>query len=75
MSLEFLDQYNDNLELKEYPENSLDIKGSYIIINRHMIKNLKEANPKLTFPKEIKNTPKNWKLIRQKNQIEIYYTK
>ena len=75
MVLEFIDQYNGNLNLKKYPENLLGIKDSYITINNYMIKNLKEANPKLTFPKEIENPPNNWHLIKQKNQIEIYYTK
>ena len=75
MVLEFIDQYNGNLNLKKYPENLLGINDSYITINNYMIKNLKEADPKLTFPKEIENPPNNWHLIKQKNQIEIYYTK
>ena len=77
-ALDYISGYAINKNLKKYP-NSLDkVKDSYIVINRHMIRNLKEANKNLKFPDEIENIPKEWKIIKEigkieKDKIIVYY--
>lgn len=69
-SLNYISGFKNNLGLKEFPENFDAIKDSYVIINRHMVRNLKEANKNIKFPDEIENIPKEWKTIKEIGNIE-----
>ncbi|MEK6869139.1 MAG: glycosyltransferase family 39 protein, partial [Nanoarchaeota archaeon] len=52
-AINYLSGYAINKNLNEYPDSLDKVKDSYIAINRHMIRSLKEANPKVKFPEEI----------------------
>lgn len=76
--LNYLSSYKNNENLKDYPKSLEIIKDSYIVINRYMIRNLKEANLNLRFPDEIENHPKHWRVIKEIGPVEedriiIYY--
>jgi len=77
-ALNYISEFENRLELKEYPEDLTHLKNAYAVINRHMIRNLKEANENLIFPDEIENIPKEWEIIKEMGEIEedeiiIYY--
>lgn len=76
-ALKYISGFKNNLGLKEFPENFDVVEDSYVMINRYMIRNLKEANKNLKFPEEIENIPKEWKVIKEfgsleKDKIVIY---
>tara|TARA_B100000315_G_scaffold250682_1_gene283916 strand:+ start:2356 stop:3801 length:1446 start_codon:yes stop_codon:yes gene_type:complete len=78
-ALDYISEYAINKNLKKYPDNLDKVKDSYIVINLHMIRNLKEANKNLKFTDEIENIPKDWKIIKEigkieKDKIIVYYT-
>ena len=78
-TLEYISGYKNNVKAVDYPKEVSDIKNSYIVVNKWMIRNLKESNRKLEFPMEIDNPPKNWKIMKEigkdkENKIIIYYT-
>ncbi|MEK6876236.1 MAG: glycosyltransferase family 39 protein, partial [Nanoarchaeota archaeon] len=64
-AINYLSGYAINKNLNEYPDSLDKVKDSYIAINRHMIRSLKEANPKVKFPEEIENIPKEWIAIKE----------
>ena len=77
-ALDYISGYVSNGNSKKYPDSLDKVKDSYIVINRHMIRNLKEANKNLVFPDEIGNIPKEWKIIKEigkieKDKIIVYY--
>ena len=69
-ALNYISGFKNLLDLKEFPENFNVIKDSYVMINKRMIRNLKEANKNLKFPEEIENIPKEWGTIREIGNIE-----
>jgi hypothetical protein len=77
-SLGFISDYSLRIDMKEYPENFDDLEDSYILVNRNMIKNLKEAYSKLEFPNQISHPPSHWEKVREFGKIEedmisLYY--
>jgi len=78
IALGYISGYNDNIDIREYPNDLIVVKNSYVVINREMIRNLREANKNRVFPKEIDNPPKKWTVIKEigkddENKIIIYY--
>ena len=76
-AVSYIGEYSINKNLEKYPDSLGKAKNSYIAINRNMIRNLKEANKNLKFPSEIKNIPKEWKVIKEfgsseKDKIVVY---
>ena len=69
-TLKYISGFKNDLGLREFPENFDAIKDSYVMVNGHMIRSLKEANKNLKFPEEIENIPKEWKTIKEIGSIE-----
>jgi len=79
-ALDYISSYGNELNTEEYPSDLRSIKDSYIVINREMIRNLKEANKRLEFPAEIDRPPNSWTAIEvigkeEKNRITVYYAR
>ncbi len=76
--IDYLSGYNNTLDIIEYPQEFGNVKDSYIVINKAMIKGLKEVNKNAKFPTEIDNPPKKWKVVREVGKNEkkaiFYYT-
>jgi len=77
-ALDYISGYKSKTDIRSYPDDLSSIKDAYVIINREMIRKLREANKKRTFPKEVDNPPENWEVIKEigkddKNKIIIYY--
>jgi len=77
-AIDYISGYKINKNLEKYPDSLSKAEDSYVIINRNMIRNLKEANKNLVFPDEIENIPKEWKVIKEigrieKDKIMVYY--
>ena len=80
MALGYISEYNNNTNIENYPDDLSNIKNSYIIVNKEMIRNLMEANKNTIFSKEIGNPPKAWQIIKEiggedKNKIVVYQVK
>ncbi|MEK6984242.1 MAG: glycosyltransferase family 39 protein [Nanoarchaeota archaeon] len=76
-ALNYIDSYENSVKAKEYPKEMGSLNNVHIVVNRWMIRNLKESNSKLEFPKELDGPPKNWKVIKQiglekENAIVVY---
>ena len=74
----YIGEYSDSIKVNDYPEDLSGVRDSYIIINKRMIKGLKDANKNRIFPDEIKNPPKKWELTGEigsndEDKIIIYY--
>jgi len=77
-ALNYISEYKNTLNLNPYPEDLTSINDEYIIINKWMIRNLREANKNRKFPKEIDSPDKNWIKIKEigeedKDKLLIYY--
>lgn len=77
-ALNYISNYSSRISLKEYPQNLAFIKDSYIVINKNMIKNLKQANKADKLPPDINSPPKSWTLVKEigkgeNDKILIYY--
>jgi hypothetical protein len=77
-ALNYISGYENKLDLREYPDGLANVEDAYVVINKDMIRRLKEANKKRIFPKEIDNPPENWLLVNKIgkediNKIIIYY--
>jgi len=77
-ALDYISEYKNNIELMEYPNNFEKTKDAYVVVNKEMIRKLREAHENILFPDEISNTPKKWKLIKEignvdEDKILIYY--
>tara|TARA_Y100000310_G_C20652220_1_gene800069 strand:- start:675 stop:2120 length:1446 start_codon:yes stop_codon:yes gene_type:complete len=77
-AFDYLSEYDSKIDIKKYPKELTNINNAYIVINKEMIKNLKEANKKRVFPPEIENPPKTWTIIKEvgknnENKIIVYY--
>ena len=74
-AINYINGYKNNLNLKNYPSDMSNIKYSYILINNDMINKL---GNKITLPKETKNPPNNWRILKEvgikENKIVLYYT-
>ena len=68
--LDYISKYNLNPNIKIYPTSLSNIKDSYIMVNRGMIKNLREANKNRKFPIEVDNPPQNWQIIKEIGNID-----
>ena len=76
--LNYISSYKNQTNLEEYPADLTTIKDAYIVINKEMIRNLREADLNKIFPAEINNPPKTWIIIKEigknnKNKIVVYY--
>lgn len=76
-AMNYISEYAIAKNLEKYPDRLDKARDSYIVINRRMIRNLREANHKIKFPEEIENIPKEWKVIKEvgsseKDKIIIY---
>ncbi len=76
--LSYIAKYEDKFEVVAYPTDLSKIEDSYIMINKKMIKGLKDANKNRIFPDEIENPPKKWELTDEigsndEDKIIIYY--
>ena len=79
-ALDYISGYNNKISIKDYPKDLSNIKNSYAVVNKEMIRNLMEANKNTIFPKEIGNPPKTWQVIKEigkedKNKILVYQVK
>jgi len=77
-ALNYISEYKNTLNLKPYPEDLTSVNDAYLVINKWMIRNLKEANNRLKFPEEIDSPDKNWIKIKEvgkenRDKIIIYY--
>ena len=77
-ALDYISGYNNLMDMRRYPSDLSNIKDSYLVINKEMIKNLKAANKSRVFPPEIHTTPTKWMVIKEigkddENKIVIYY--
>ena len=77
-ALNYISKYKKIENLEPYPEDLASINDAYIIINKWMIRNLREASKRLKFPKEIDNIPEKWIKIKEigeedKDKLLIYY--
>ena len=77
-ALNYISGYENKLDLREYPDDFASVEDAYIVINKEMIRRLKEANKNRIFPKETDNPPENWLLVKGVrkggiNKIIIYY--
>ena len=77
-ALNYISKYKKTENLEPYPEDLASINDAYIVINKWMIRNLREANKNRKFPKEIDNIPENWIKIKEiggedKDKLLIYY--
>ncbi len=78
MALNYISGYKSMIDAMPYPDTLSNIKDSYVVINRDMIKKLREANRKKVFPEEVDNPPAEWKVIKEigkddEKKITIYY--
>jgi len=69
-ALNYISGFKNNVDLNEFPEIFDEVEGSHVVINKHMIRNLREANPKIKFPQEIENIPKEWKTVKEIGNTE-----
>ena len=77
-ALAYIDKYSNSIKPNEYPKDLSGVRNSYIIINKRMIKGLKDANKNRIFPDEIEDPPKKWELaneigLNDEDKIMIYY--
>lgn len=77
-ALSYISGYKNEIDARPYQNDLSGIEDAYVAINKEMIRNLKESNNRLTFPKEIEKPPVNWVLTEEfgkdeKNKIIIYY--
>lgn len=77
MALNYINGYRGDVKAKAYPNNLTNVRDSYVIINKDMIRKLSDANKNAKFPKETKVIPKKWELFKEigegKDIILIYY--
>jgi hypothetical protein len=76
--LEYLSGYNNEINVIKYPDKLNNISDAYVIVNKAMIRHLREANKNVKLPVEVDNTPKKWKIVKevgtnQKDKGIIYY--
>lgn len=76
--LEYLSGYNNEINITKYPDNLNNISDVYIIVNKAMIRLLREANKNTKFPVEIDKPPKRWKIVMETGKIDgdnaiVYY--
>ncbi|MBN4049061.1 glycosyltransferase family 39 protein [archaeon AH-315-M20] len=77
-ALVYVSGYNNQIDLKEYPKDMTTIKDVYIVINKEMVRGLKDANRNRVFPSEIDNPPTDWMIIKEmgkngEDKIVVYY--
>ena len=77
-ALNYISKYKKTANLEPYPEDLASINDAYIVINKWMIRNLREANKNAKFPQEIDSVPENWIKIKEigeedKDKLLIYY--
>lgn len=77
MALNYINGYKEDVKAKAYPDSFANIRDSYVIINKDMIKRLIDANKNTKFPKELDDIPKKWELFKEigvgKDIILIYH--
>jgi len=79
MALNYISGYKSKISLREYQDDLSLIKDSYVVINKWMIRNLRETNKNAKFPQEIDSIPENWINIKEigkedKDKLLIYYS-
>ena len=79
-ALDYISGYKNEMEIKPYQDDLSGIEDAYVVVNREMIRNLRESNSKLRLPKETENPPGNWELVKEfkrndgvENRIIVYY--
>jgi len=76
-ALDYISGYKNEVDIRPYPSDLSSINNAYVLINSDMIRRLREANRKRTFPKEISKVPESWAIIkemgRDENRIILYY--
>jgi hypothetical protein len=77
-ALDYISRYNNKIDVREYVDDLSGVEDSYVVVNKKMIRGLKDANDKRKFPEEIENPPEDWvKLnefgMRDKDKVIIYY--
>ena len=77
-ALNYISRYKNIPSLEPYPEDLTSVNDAYLVINKWMIRNLREANNRLKFPKEIDLPDKNWVKVKEigkedKDKLLIYY--
>ena len=77
MALNYISGYKGGVMAKAYPDSFANVRDSYVIINKDMIKRLSDANKNTKFPKELDDIPKKWMPFKEigegKGTILIYY--
>jgi len=76
-ALNYINEYKEDVKAKTYPDSFVNVRDSYVIINKDMIKRLIDANKNTKFPKELDDIPKKWELFKEigvgKDIILIYH--
>jgi len=76
-ALDYISGYKNKVDIRPYPSDLSSINNVYVLINPDMIKRLREANRKKTFPKEVDEVPESWTIIKEigkdENKIILYY--
>ncbi len=76
-SFNYIQGYVNKLDLKEYPNEAINIKESYVIVNKRMLGDLKAVKQEV--PSYIENPPSNWKIVNvienKAGTIIVYYAK
>lgn len=76
--LEYISGYNIGSNIIKYPDNFNNISDAYIIVNKAMIRRLREANKNTKLPVEIDYPPKRWKIVMEVGKVDgdsaiVYY--
>lgn len=76
--LEYISGYNVGINITKYPDNFNNISDAYIIVNKAMVRRLREANKNTKLPVEIDKPPKIWKIVKEVGKIDgdnaiVYY--
>jgi hypothetical protein len=75
--LDYILKYKNEIDARRYTTDLKIIKDAYILVNKDMIRRLKESNNNTKFPVEIDNPLENWKITKEigkgENRIIIYF--
>jgi hypothetical protein len=75
--LDYILKYKNEIDARRYTIDLKIIKDAYILVNKDMIRRLKESNNNTKFPVEIDNPLENWKITKEigkgENRIIIYF--
>ena len=76
-AIRYLTDYSSEQNARAYPETFEGIQDAVVVVNRHMIRNVLEANPKKAYPLELVSIPEHWQFRsdfgKEDDRISVYY--